>query len=314
MPIRLTDLPVHTPDVPRDGRGRPLVVPKSGGKPRALTRTTTFIDAIEDKSALTAWGKRMVLVGAATQPSLLDRTRDLDPASYEGKSTLNSLAERAVQLAGAHTKRERGTHLHALSERVDQGEELPASASAADLADMAAYKVSTVALDVVAVETFVVVPELGVAGTFDRMVRYSGPGPDGERIEGQFIADLKTGSVEYGGLKMASQLAVYAHGELYDPTRFPADLSDAKAFARWKKSDVPAGEAASAYGPLPPVNQDWGIVIHLPAGQAECTLYWADLRLGWTAAKLAGEVRAMRGAKGALQKFAPNVAFSDLIA
>ncbi|MFC9736657.1 hypothetical protein ACFVKC_01910 [Streptomyces noursei] len=289
-------------------------MPKDGGEPRALTRTTTFIDAIEDKSALTAWGKRMVLVGAAAQPSLLDQMRDLDPASREGKSALNALTERAVQLAGAHTKRERGTHLHALSERVDQGEELPASASPADLADMAAYKVSTLAFDVVAVEQFVVVDELGVGGTFDRLLRYAGPGPDGDHVEGLFIGDLKTGSVEYGGLKMASQLAVYARGELYDHTKFPVDHGNTRAFTRWKKSSVPAEQAATAYTALPPVNQDWGIVIHLPAGEAACTLYWADLRLGWAAAKLAGEVRAMRGAKGALRKFASEVALSDLIA
>ncbi|MGW1836982.1 hypothetical protein [Streptomyces sp. NPDC002067] len=314
MPLRLTDLPDRAPGVPRDGWGRPLVVPKGGGKPRALTRTTSFIDAIEDKSALTAWGKRMVLVGAAAQPSLLDRTRDLDPSTREGRGALNSLAERAVGLAGAHAKREKGTHLHALSERVDQGEELPATASPADVADMAAYKVSTVSLDVVAMERFVVVPELGAGGTFDRLVRYSGPGPDGERVEDLFIADLKTGSVQHGALKIASQLAVYSRGELYDHSRFPADLSDATAFARWKKREVPADEAASAYTPLPPVNQEWGIVVHLPAGTGECTLYWADLRLGWAAAKLAGEVRAMRGVKGALRKFTPEVALPALIA
>ncbi|MYT31764.1 hypothetical protein GTY73_23775 [Streptomyces sp. SID8354] len=312
--MRLIDLPTHAPDVPRDGRGRPLVVPKHGGKPRTLTRTTTFIDAIEDKSALAAWGKRMVLVGAASWPSLVDQSRDLDPTSRRGKATLNALAERAVELAGAHAKREKGTHLHALSERVDQGEELPPGTSPADLADMAAYKVATITFDVVAVEQFVVVDELGVGGTFDRLLRYAGPGPDGDHIEGFFIGDLKTGSVEYGGLKMASQLAVYAHGELYDHTKFPVDQGDTKAFARWKKSSVPAEQAATAYTSLPPVNQDWGVVIHLPAGEATCTLYWADLRLGWAAARLAGEVRAMRGAKGALRKFSPDVAFSDLIA
>ncbi|MEU3709022.1 hypothetical protein [Streptomyces catenulae] len=256
----------------------------------------------------------MVLVGAAAQPSLLDRTRDLDPSSREGKAALNSLAEQAVGLAGGHTKREKGTHLHALSEVVDQGAPLPSGTCPADLADMAAYKLSTVAFDVMAMEKFVVVPELGVGGTFDRMVRYSGPGPDGERIEGLFIADLKTGSVEYGSLKIASQLAVYSRGELYDHSRFPADLSDATAFARWKKREVPADDAASAYSPLPPVSQEWGIVVHLPAGTGECTLYWADLRLGWAAAKLAGEVRAMRGVKGALRRFAPEVALPATIA
>ncbi|MEU6959577.1 hypothetical protein [Streptomyces chrestomyceticus] len=289
------------------------MIPKGGGKPRGLTRTTTYIDAIEDKTALATWGKRMVLVGAGARPDLAARTRDISPDTREGRNALDTLTERALDLAGANNRREKGTHLHALSERVDQGEELPPGTASADLADMAAYKVATVALDMVAVEQFVVLDELGVGGTFDRMVRYAGPGPDGEHIEGLFIADLKTGSVQYGGLKMASQLAVYSRGELYDHTLFPVDPDDAKGFARWKKTAVPTEAAATAYTPLPPVSQDWGIVIHLPAGEASCTLYWADLRLGWAAARLAGEVRAMRGTKGALRAF-PQVASSALIA
>ncbi|MFI9228966.1 hypothetical protein [Streptomyces rimosus] len=288
------------------------MIPKAGGRPRGLTRTTTYIDAIEDKSALATWGKRMVLVGAGARPDLATRTRDLSASTREGKAALDALAEQALTLSGANNKREKGTHLHALSEHVDQGEELPPGTAAADLADMAAYKMATVDLDMVAVEQFVVVDELGVGGTFDRMARYAGPGPDGEHIEGLFIADLKTGSVQYGGLKMAAQLAVYSRGEFYDHTRFPVDHGDAKGLARWKKTVVPAEAAAAAYAPLPPVSQDWGIVIHLPAGEASCTLYWADLRLGWAAARLAGEVRAMRGAKGALREF--QVATSGMIA
>ncbi|MFF9644715.1 hypothetical protein [Kitasatospora aureofaciens] len=302
MPLLLTDL-TDCRGVPRDGWQRPLVVPKGGGKPRALTRTTTFIDCIEDKSALSAWGKRMTLAGAARRPALLAGLQDLDPASREGKTALDRAAEYAVDIAGANDRREKGTHLHALSELVDRGEPLPPGTSASDLADMAAYKVATADFDVAAVEQFVVVDELGAGGTFDRMLSYSGPGPDGQHVEGLFIGDLKTGSVEYGGLKMAAQLAVYAHGELYDHSLFPVDDRDRQALAEWKKADVPASLAAAAYSPMPAVSQDWGVIIHLPAGQARCTLYWADLRLGWEAASLALDIRRMRARKGALTQF-----------
>ncbi|RPF45758.1 hypothetical protein EDD96_2322 [Streptomyces sp. Ag109_G2-6] len=298
--MKIVDL-TPTPTVPRDGWDRPLVIPKQGGKPRALTRTTTFIDCIEDKSALSDWHKRMTLVGTARRPDLLDVVRQLDPEDQADKRRLTALAEQAIDIAGANTKREKGTHLHTLSEYVDRGEPLPAGTAVRDQLDMAAYMGATVEFTVKAVEKFVVVPELGTGGTFDRLLEYAGPGPDGEHVEGHFIGDLKTGSVQYGALKMASQLAVYSRGEFYDYTRFPVDPADRKAFAAWKKREVPAEEAAQAYTPLPGhVSQKWGIIINLPAGSGECTLYWVDLEIGWAAAKLAREIRAMRSVKNAM--------------
>ncbi|MFF3692047.1 hypothetical protein [Streptomyces sp. NPDC002221] len=305
MPITLVDLPARALGVPRDRWGRPLVIPRGGGRPRGLTRVTTFIDAIEDKSALTAWGKRMTLLGAAREPALLTALQYLNPETREGKAALDQLAERAITAAGANVKRERGTHLHSLSELVDQERALPPGTSASDAADMAAYKAATAMFDVVAMEQFVVVDELGTGGTFDRLLRYTGPGPDGRLIDGLIIGDLKTGSVQYGALKMSSQLAVYSRGELYDHAAFPVDAEDAGDLAAWKKREVPADVAARAYSRLPNVNQDWGVIIHLPAGEARCTLYWADLRVGWDAARLALDVRRARATKNALVPFSP---------
>ncbi|MFJ7202079.1 hypothetical protein ACIQWR_00880 [Streptomyces sp. NPDC098789] len=245
----------------------------------------------------------MTLVGASRDPALVARTKELNPDTREGKTALDGLAERAVTLAGANRKREHGTHLHTLSEAVDRGEPLPLGTSDRDLADMAAYKLATVGFDTVDIEQFVVVDELGVGGTFDRLLHYSGPGPDGRPFNGTLIGDLKTGSVQYGGLKMASQLAVYAHGERYDHTPFPVDGRDKKALAAWRKTPVPADEAKAAYAEAPEVSRDWGVIIHLPAGEAECTLYWADLRIGWEAALLARDIRRMRATRGALNEF-----------
>ncbi|WP_257002100.1 hypothetical protein [Streptomyces sp. WZ.A104] len=246
----------------------------------------------------------MTLLGAARERSLLDEAQHLNPETREGKSALDALAERAVTRAGANVKRERGTHLHSLSEYVDRGEELPHGTASADLADMAAYKMATVGFDVMAMEQFVVVDELKVGGTFDRVLRYEGPGPDGRPVSGLYVGDLKTGSVQYGGLKMATQLAVYSRGELYDHSVFPVDGRSPRALAAWKKREVPADLAATAYSPMPAVSQEWGIIIHLPAGEARCTLYWADLRVGWETARLALDIRRARGTKGSLVPFA----------
>jgi hypothetical protein len=210
----------------------------------------------------------MVLVGAAHDSALVGRARQLDPLDPAGKRALNGLAEQATALAGAHTKREKGTHLHKLSEYVDRGEALP-GASDQDVTDMAAYKAATLHLDVVHVERLVVIDALTVAGTPDRICFYTGPGPNGEPFAGNVITDLKTGSVEHGGLKMAMQLAVYSRGQFYD-------------------------HLTKARSPLPDVSQEWGLIIHLPAGSGQCTVYWIDLSVGWEGALVAQQVRALR--------------------
>lgn len=302
MPLNLIDIPQQSKalhpnmSVPRDGHGKPLVIPEAGGKPRALVRTTTFIDCIEDKSSLVDWGKRMVLVGAQKRPSLLDAVAELDPNDRAGKQKLNALAERALDVSGANDKREKGTYLHDLSEYVDRGEQLPSHVSEQDVEDMAAYMMETAPLTVHSVEQFVVCSELGVGGTFDRTYGYKGLGPKGQSVSGRFIGDLKTGSVEYGGLKMAMQLAIYSRAKKYDHTRFPAPSRDVdeKGFQKWKKAEVSPDEAAQAYTVPEPVNQDWGIIVHLPSGEGVCKLYWVDLNIGWKAAQFALTLREMR--------------------
>jgi hypothetical protein len=223
----------------------------------------------------------MVLLGATRRPDLLEQARLLNHEDAADKKKLNALTEQAKDAAGANEKSRKGTYLHDLSEYVDRGDPLPKTISGADLDDMAAYMMATSVLKVVAIEQFVVVPELSVGGTFDRLSYYDGPGPDGKPISGNFITDTKTGTIEYGKL----------------------DASDKKAFATWKKTEFTAEQAAQAYSPLPPVNQDWGIIVHLPAGTGECNLYWVDLNIGWALAQLALTIRNARSTKGAMKPF-----------
>lgn len=298
--------------VPRDGNGRPLVVPPQGGKPISLTRTTTFIDCIEDKSNLATWKQRMTLIGAAEQPSLLDAVRGLDPKDGADKRKLNALAERAADTAGASTASAQGTRLHTLSEFADRGEPLPAGVTEEELADMAAYMMETSVLRMKSVEQFVVVPELAVGGTFDRTAELEVPCRSGASCPGRHIVDLKTGGMDYGQIKMPAQLAIYSRGQRYDHTVCPAPDRSAeggeKEWTKWKKTEFTMEQAERAYEPLESMCQDWGIVIHLPQGQAQCTLYWADLRVGWELAMFAKEVRARRSTKGTLIPFGVDAA------
>ncbi|USH45868.1 exonuclease [Streptomyces phage VieEnRose] len=294
--------------VPRDGHGKPLVIPEGGGKPVALTRTTTFIDCIEDKSGLSNWKQRQTLRGAAMQPSILEAVEGLDPTDRRDKAKLDALAERAADVAGSNVASARGTHLHTLSEYVDRGEPLPPGTSEEDAEMMASYMIETSGLHMVGVEQFVVVPELAVGGTFDRTATFDFPCRAGAACPGRHIVDLKTGgekAIEYGHLKMPAQLAVYSRGRKYDHTVFPAPIrsEDEKAWQAWRKKVVSAEEAAKAYTPLEDICQDWGVVIHLPQDGTECGLYWADLQEGWELALFAQQVRAKRGTKGTLIRF-----------
>ncbi|MFC4089372.1 hypothetical protein [Micromonospora sp. GCM10011541] len=274
---------------PRDRWKRPLIyVP---GKPKLVpyTRCTTFIDVIEDKSALTKWGKRMVLVGAAKAPQVVREAVGLDHTDPAGKKALDAKAETLVNVAGANDKREKGTHLHGLSEYVDRGEPLP-ECSPQDRADMAAYMMATLDLEVVHAERLVVVDEMEVAGTPDRVSYYDGPGPGlmypdmgyPDHIKGNLITDLKTGSVEYGALKMAMQLAMYSRGVFYD----------------WRTQERT---------PLPDVNQEWGLIVHLAAGTGVATVYWIDLTAGWKGVQVAKIVRELRKNKKVMFPFGPDV-------
>ena len=63
--------------VPRDGRGRPLIIPATrAGKPNlkakpvAYTRASTFASALDDGKGLTRWTARHAVIGVACSPDL----------------------------------------------------------------------------------------------------------------------------------------------------------------------------------------------------------------------------------------------------
>lgn len=279
-----------------------IFVPK-GHLLRAYTRTTTYIDVLEDKSNLAAWDMRMVLVGIAREPKLLndvigfhdgfllaDKQGNLEQAKAN-KDELNRKAQIAKKKAGAEEKADKGTALHGLSELLDLGEELPRGISYEDFADLDAYRDITAGFKHVHMEKLVVHDNLRVAGTPDRVstldrewllanrehvdVDASGrvyiKAPDGTHItdEDLLITDLKTGTVEYGALKMCMQLALYSRAKMYDHE---------------------TGKRTS----LGRVNQSWGLIWNVPAGSGEGQAYWANLNLGWKAVELASEVRTIR--------------------
>lgn len=253
---------ITTPEqeVERDRYGRPLIVPPNGGKAVPYTRCTTFVSCLEDTYNLSRWQQRMVAIGLAESPDLMLQINSVDK---EDKKALNGVCESAMERAKAHAAATIGTALHALTERLDRGQELGVIPDAYQ-ADLKAYEAATADMTSVHIEQLTVVDDLRIAGTPDRVVEVNGK---------RYIADLKTGSISYGIGKIAMQLAVYSRGVGYD-------------FKGARRFD------------LGPVDQDTGIVIHLPAGSGTCELVEVDLKAGWEAVHLAEQVREWRSRKG----------------
>ncbi|HET7326002.1 MAG TPA: LAGLIDADG family homing endonuclease, partial [Nocardioidaceae bacterium] len=96
--------------------------------------------------------------------------------------------------------------------------------------------------------------------------------PDNTYLCGrEMIPTHNTGrDLSYSWGEIAIQLALYAHAAtIYDP-------------------------ASGEHAPMPGVDQHWAVVIHLPVGEARCTLHKVDIAAGWEMAQTCGVVRAWR--------------------
>ncbi|MDP9144413.1 MAG: hypothetical protein M3N43_06915 [Actinomycetota bacterium] len=257
------DVPAR--DIPRDRYGRPMVHPPNGGKPVPYTRCTTFVGVLEDTYNLSRWQQRMVALGLADRPDLMLAVA----AHRDDRDKLNKITGDALEAAKAGAAATTGTALHALTEKVDRDEPLGVIPNAY-IADLEQYRTTTAPLEVQRIEQFRVLDSLRIGGTTDRVVKY------GDRY---YIADVKTGSIDWGILKICMQLAVYAQSTPYD---FETNTRATDPFQ---------------------VDLERAIVIHLPAGQGRCDLIWADIAAGWQAVQVAKEVRDWRARKGLSEPF-----------
>lgn len=254
--------------IQRDRWGRPMILPV--GEPQAVPyqRCTRFIDCLDDSYNLTQWKQRMTAIGIATRPDLVLAAS----AARNDKPALNGICKQAMDAAASSAAANIGTALHALLENIDKGIDV-GPVPAAYEADLVAYQRAMEPFRIVGIERFSVNDDLRVAGTHDRTVEFEGV---------HYIADLKTGSIEYGALKIAMQLAVYAHSDLYDP-----EMEERSPLV---------------------VDQSRALVMHLPAGSGQCTLHWADIAAGWEAVQVAVQVWAWRKRKHLMTPFSTTSA------
>lgn len=253
----------------RDRYGRYLIPDPATGKERAWTRATTLAETLDDRYNLELWKLRTAATGFAHRPDLLALV-----AAHQGdKKALDRVCADALEAGKAGEGANLGTALHALTERIDRGEDALIIDSLR--ADVEAYRkaiagsgltIATLPDGRLAREVIVLCTELEVAGTADHLFA-------GDKLT---VGDLKTGAsaIDWAMNSIAIQLAIYAHAShVFDP-------------------------ATDTLTEMPPVDLERALVIHLPVGRGVCTLHEVDIAAGWEAAQHAAWVRGWRKRKG----------------
>jgi len=270
---------VINPLIPRDRWKRPMVIDADGVE-SAYQRCTTFIGVVENRWNLERWGERKIIEGLSARRDLALNAASLgrepakmikskmdrwvkNPDHERWRTAMNELADQAKEAAESKAAATTGTALHRFCERQDRGETLdnvPLDA----VAHLAAYAFATQRIEMINIESFMVLDDLRVAGTPDRIVKLPNrPKP--------MIFDIKTGDVEWGQLKMAMQLAIYAHSKIYDPETAERTELD--------------------------LDQETGIICALDQLTAQVMLLEIDIARGWEACHAAREVWQKRAWK-----------------
>lgn len=256
---------------PRDRWGR-VLLPGPDGDNRAYTRATTLAGALSGpKPGLVNWKIRLAMHGVVANRTLHNLVAVTPLAERE---TLDDIARRALEYAGANDGASKGSTLHAACARArvvpGSFDTLPDDLKADVMAYAKCVTEAGIELDVDLIERMVVNDTVCSAGSFDDLVTVAG-------LPGRYVFDLKTGQdLSYSDAQdeIEIQLAVYANADAMVPKHWHGPRGRAQLEA------MPEG-----------ISKRWAIVAHLPAGSATCTLHWVDIRRGWERAKLAFEAR-----------------------
>lgn len=222
---------------------------------------STVAKMVSDSYSLDQWRKRQIAVGFTLEPRLRERAA----VDLENKDALDAICEDAMKIAGSHHAADRGTQRHRASELLDTGGTLITEQQEED-AQAWRRTLEAYEIDILPeyVEGFAIWPEYGVAGRFDRIVRYKGR---------HVILDLKSGinAVKYPQ-STAAQLAIYARAPFISRTISTA--GDRSTVEDWAS---------------PPADLDLetGYVIVLGDGMDVGDLYRVDIGYGWLGAELA---------------------------
>ena len=253
------------------GSTRPMIVRPGKSKEEPYLRASEVHKLIEDRYGLNIWQQDRIAYVVATNANLREEWANTD-VEAKGQSfwERKELRERTIR---AYTQgrswdraaASKGTRFHSITDKSDQGALFDIDEDYADDLDVYNHALVKAGLNIVASEQFVVQDELGIAGTFDKLIATDLPTPDGMPA-GNVIADLKTGKVKGKELEFGMQMAVYANSVYYD--------------------NGVRNEFV--------VNTKWGMIIHLPLGSNQVELIWVNLEQCYEMVKAAIVVKEGR--------------------
>lgn len=253
------------------------------GNIKPITRVSTFIKAASNRTALTDWNMRNVLLGLAHSPDVIPQVLALHPhpegplpEDKDTKESLDSLVDVVSERVGSKRAAQRGTDVHSSIDRVARGlvtlDGIPSDHVPWVKAFLKCLDDNGMELIPSLVERTIYVPQFGgVMGRFDQAVRRKATGT-------VHMTDNKTGRIDYAWQEIEGQLALYVAGYTQHGTY------------AWHPTD-PAQDAWEP--PQYAMDADLGFVFHLPvkSGVPSCTIYEVDLRRGWKHVQVCADVR-----------------------
>jgi len=252
------------------------------GKKWSATRATNFNKRASDRFALAQWEMRCVLAGMAVDPGIAEKVlellgEDVLASVKTEKVRLNALVDAAKAATKAGDRASTGTELHKWTEMLDAGtvtiDRVPVNHRPIAARYLAVLKASGFTPVPHLIERTTGYAEFGVVGTFDQVMQ----GPDGRYR----VVDKKSGSLQFGQDEMSVQLAVYARGINRHGIAQWSGQGSAKDWKTWGWVTP-----TDADGNVITVEEDWGVIVHMPQDNSGCTLMQVDLTTGWRGAEL----------------------------
>jgi len=306
----------NKPTVERDHFGRPKIYNPATGKAKAYTRVTTYIDNLEDKTALDKWKLRTMLEGIAINEAEVGKAEDgrgdyyvglardamherdtqlkkLDKADRKGKLETGERGQLEAAIAKAFKSTLDGLAHDALEvggvhERAQKGTDIHALCELYDMEGMAAVNGKLKAGEITPADHADVVAYAGAmlaAGI--KVLECEQFVVDDDECTGGTLDRLVMAKIP-GGTRAMRMVGDIKTGRVdYGVGKIAQQISKYAKSKGYDPADPKARRDLKA-------NQAKGLLIHLPQGEATCKIYVVDLVLGAKGNKLSGDVRTWR--------------------